>query len=229
MIGIKSAILHWLDLWLGTVMSVRVQEKIVALTFDDGPSPTHTEKLLSLLAKYDAKATFFVVGEAAQKNPEFLKRIAEAGHSLGNHSWSHIPIHKLNWLRRYRQIKKCAALLSPSRYRLFRPPFARQSIGAIIQLKLMGYKIIGGNFCIEDWRCLEKNEILRRLNYYLKSGEIFVLHDQLYRPSAEGQIDRTQMLEALEIFLQYWRSEYQFVTVDELLNKGTAIQKLVYR
>ena len=72
------------------------KEKIIALTFDDGPHPKYTNQILDILDKYDAKATFFVLGKFAEAYPEIIKRQYKEGHEIGNHTYSHININKVS-------------------------------------------------------------------------------------------------------------------------------------
>src|SRR5687767_1986315 len=81
---------------------------IAALTFDDGPHPKFTPQLLSVLARYNAHATFFIVGEAARQHPEIVRAIAEAGHAIANHSWDHARFPEISSAERRRQLRLCA-------------------------------------------------------------------------------------------------------------------------
>lgn len=73
----------------GTITSVTTRAPVVALTFDDGPHLEYTPRLLDILQRYQASATFFMIGEVAQKHPELVQLVAQAGHAIGNHSWDH--------------------------------------------------------------------------------------------------------------------------------------------
>src|SRR4051812_4261440 len=79
----------------GAITSVETEEPLVALTFDDGPSPASTPEVLRLLARYGARATFFMVGAAAREHPELVRQVAAAGHAVANHSWNHLPFPDL--------------------------------------------------------------------------------------------------------------------------------------
>lgn len=74
---------------LGTITHVRTRDNVVAFSFDDGPHPESTPAILNTLKKYNARATFFMVGKSAFKYPELVLQIAKAGHAIGNHSWAH--------------------------------------------------------------------------------------------------------------------------------------------
>jgi peptidoglycan/xylan/chitin deacetylase (PgdA/CDA1 family) len=101
---------------LETISSVATTEPIAALTFDDGPHPRHTPKLLEILKRYNAKATFFMVGKVASRYPELVKAVADAGHVIGNHSWDHPSFPSLTRSERLSQVLRCAAALNPYGY-----------------------------------------------------------------------------------------------------------------
>ena len=89
-----GAVLIWS--YSATVAIIPVQEKVVALTFDDGPNPPHTEALLDMLAQHNVKATFFLKGRNIEAFPESVRRVVEAGHEIGNHSYFHKPMISLS-------------------------------------------------------------------------------------------------------------------------------------
>ena len=101
-------------------------EKLIALTFDDGPDKDFTPQVLDILKKYDIKATFFVVGENVGWNPEILKREYEEGHAIGNHTYTHINVAKRDYSEVDKEINKTQETIKkvigkePS---LFRPPY----------------------------------------------------------------------------------------------------------
>src|SRR5262249_49636601 len=114
----------------GTIISVVTREPVAALTFDDGPHPEYTPRLLDILEQYKVHATFFMVGEAAQKHPELVGQVAHAGHTVGNHSLDHpffpsIPKHE-----RQRQIRACEQALAPYGRRLFRFPYGAENLAS---------------------------------------------------------------------------------------------------
>ena len=95
------------------------------LTFDDGPHPAHTAELLDLLAEHGATATFFVIGEQAERHPDMMRRIVQGGHMLGNHSWSHPRFETLGLDAQREEIARTDKLLSDHDGRMrhdFRPP-----------------------------------------------------------------------------------------------------------
>lgn len=102
---------------IGTITHFRAPDA-VALTFDDGPHPEHTPRLLDILSRYCVRATFFPIGEFAQKHPELIRRMAEAEHAIGNHSWSHAAFP---FIASREQIRASAEVLVPYEQKIFRP------------------------------------------------------------------------------------------------------------
>src|SRR5690349_436064 len=91
----------------GAVTSVETQEPLVALTFDDGPNPASTPEVLRILAQHGARATFFMVGEAATKYPDLVREVAAGGHAIANHSWNHLSFTRMRSRQRRRQMQAC--------------------------------------------------------------------------------------------------------------------------
>ena len=146
----------------------------VYLTFDDGPTPGVTEWILSTLEKYDAKATFFVLGKNVELYPDLYQKILDAGHKIGNHTYS----HQKGWgmsLERYIEDIDCADDIVKSE--LFRPPYARvtpSQMRAVAQR----YKIVMWSIVSHDYnRHLTPRRVLRNVIAEIKAGSIVVFHD----------------------------------------------------
>jgi len=107
---------------MGIITHVETQEEVAALTFDDGPHPEYTPRLLEILERLQARATFFMVGEAAQRHREIVRRVADAGHAIGNHSWDHPSFPQITGRERREQIRPCERAIAPYGERIFRPP-----------------------------------------------------------------------------------------------------------
>jgi peptidoglycan-N-acetylglucosamine deacetylase len=121
---------------IGTISHVHTRESVAALTFDDGPDPEYTPRLLAILERYRAQATFFMTGKAAQAHPELVRRVAQAGHAIGNHSWDHPSFPLISGRERRAQIRACAQALVPYGSRLFRPPYTEQNLGSRIEREI---------------------------------------------------------------------------------------------
>ena len=146
----------------------------VYLTFDDGPTPGVTEWILSTLEKYDAKATFFVLGKNAELYPDLYQKILAAGHKIGNHTYS----HQKGWgksLERYIEDIDCADDLLKSE--LFRPPYARVT-PAQMRAVAKRYKIVMWSIVSHDYnRRFSPQRVLHNVIDHIEPGSIVVFHD----------------------------------------------------
>ena len=223
---------------LGTITHVSTVEPAVALTFDDGPTPDTTPRLLALLERYGARATFFMVGEAALRHPDLVRQVAERGHAIGNHSWDHPALTVLAGRHRRRQISACQLALGPHGHRLFRYPYGLQSLRARLDAFWLGFEVIQWNVSPGDWCEIDPHAIANRIVAGIRPGSIVVLHDGLYDRGQPGLgvtldrlpvVDRGAMLRAVEIVLQQVSHQYRFVTVPELLRLGRPERPILCR
>ena len=214
---------------LGSLSHVITGERVIALTFDDGPDAESTPRVLNLLGKYGAHATFFLVGQAAAAQPQLVKRIAADGHAIGIHSWDHRSFLTLSSRERRKQIQDCARAIEPYRSRLFRPPYGEQTVLTRLEAFVMGYEVVGWNVNSGDWFESNPAALSEYLLNTVQSGDIVLLHDTLFDngTAAHGTdathgswADREAMLQALEIMLRRLTGQYRFVTVPELLEYG---------
>lgn len=146
----------------------------VYLTFDDGPTPGVTEWILATLEKYDAKATFFVLGKNAELYPDLYQKILDAGHKIGNHTYSHQKGWRMS-LERYLEDIDCADDLLKSE--LFRPPYARVTPS---QMRAVAkrFKIVMWSIVSHDYnRHLSPQRVLRNVLDQIEPGSIVVFHD----------------------------------------------------
>lgn len=196
----------------------RAREEI-ALTFDDGPDPVYTPRLLDLLRQYGAKATFFVVGVHAERHPDLLRRMAEEGHAIGIHNY----VHKTNWLMRPGTVKKQIARTSEIIEQAtgvkpvyYRPPWG---IVNLFDYANLGYlQIILWSAMFSDWRKrVGAERLTARMLKKLRPGEVLLLHDCGKTFGADEDAPE-QMLQALEVCLRRGNElGYRFVTIGEMI------------
>ena len=150
---------------MGSITHVETKKPLVALTFDDGPDEHWTPKILDVLAEYQAKATFFVIGKYVKKHPDIIQRMVNEGHELGNHTWDHPSLPLVSSRERREQILLCDEVLKPfgKQVRLFRPPYYDQSLASCFDMICMGYSVIIGNRAANDWEDRDTKFILDRL------------------------------------------------------------------
>jgi peptidoglycan-N-acetylglucosamine deacetylase len=155
----------------------KTDKPTVYLTFDDGPHPEITTWVLDILKQFNAKATFFCVGENAQKYPETAQRIRNEGHSIGNHTHNHIKGWNTNDKAYLKNTLYAAHFTSTQ---LFRPPYGRITRRQGLMLKSKGYRIIMWSLLSCDYlKNLDKNKSLDSLIKNTKSGSIVVFHDSI--------------------------------------------------
>lgn len=205
---------------LGTITHVLTQDAVVALTFDDGPHPEYTPCLLDILERHRARATFFMLGETAQRYPNLLQRVAQAGHAIGNHSWDHPSFPLISGQERRAQLRACQRALAPYGQRLFRPPYGHQSVASRLDALLLGYQVVAWSLHAYDWLDRDANWMVDRLVDRIQSGSVVLLHNVLYHTAEERYADREPMMEALDMLLERVSDRFQFITVPELLQHG---------
>lgn len=201
------------------IRSVTVREKVVALTFDDGPDPLRTPVLLDILRMHQTQATFFVVGSKAQKHPEIIRRMARDGHEIGNHSYSHRNFNHLNkWqiLEEVRRTNQIITELSGQQPDLFRPP------GGYLSYEMVDLTVKEGMLVAywtwqqdsKDWRRGKPAPtIAAHIVEHIRPGQIIILHD--------AGDNGLQTARAVDIFLADLKQEgYRFVSMGELISRG---------
>jgi len=192
----------------------------IALSFDDGPSKTYTTQVLSVLAQYDIKATFFVIGQNVHRYPEVCREVSRAGHVIGNHSYHH---HKLLCLRRGKTTAREAHLANQAIYqstgakaKLFRPPHGFRTPWFMRTLHRLGYTVVTWDNMTDDWKAGKSaQKIFESIVKRARPGSIIVLHDG--RSTRDGY-DRSQMLQALPKIIETLKEKgFDFVTVPQIL------------
>jgi peptidoglycan/xylan/chitin deacetylase (PgdA/CDA1 family) len=146
----------------------------VYLTFDDGPHPIATPKVLEVLNQFGIKATFFCVGSNAQKYPEIIRDIERAGHVLANHTYH----HENGWttpVDAYMDsITRTSTLIKSN---LFRPPYGRINLRSIYRIKNAGFQIIMWSWLSKDYNTKLQNTTIISAAKHIKAGDVLVFHD----------------------------------------------------
>lgn len=193
--------------------SASEHSKKIALTFDDGPHPKLTDKILDVLEKYNIKATFFVIGNNVDLYSKPLKRAVEAGHEIGNHTNSHILLEKLNNESIKAEINQCyKKVYSTTGYsmNLLRPPCGKTNDQVINIAKELGYKTILWNVDTHDWSHATMKEIVDNINKNVIGGDIILFHD--YISGSQNTVG------ALDVIIPMLHEKgYEFVTISELI------------
>jgi peptidoglycan/xylan/chitin deacetylase (PgdA/CDA1 family) len=201
----------------------------LALTFDDGPNPTVTPRLLDLLAQYEARATFFLIGRFAQACPELVREIAARGHTLGNHTHTHPNLIWLSPAQIDAELTRCqesvAGAIGGGTPRWMRPPYGFRGPQLQSAVRRRGFRgVVMWSTIAFDWKPQPASRLIARLERVLPrargpSGEILLLHDGDHRGLGG---DRHHVVSALEFWLPRWRDAgLEFVTMDDVSGPGT--------
>ncbi|MBI5085639.1 MAG: glycosyltransferase [Acidobacteria bacterium] len=201
----------------------KAKEKLLVLSFDDGPDEQYTPRILDILKAKQARAAFFVVGANAESNPELLRRIFAEGHELGNHSYSHPNFALASPERTRLELDATQRIIEHAVGRstiLFRPPYNADSepqtpeeIEPVRRAQDLGYLTVGERIDPRDWqKGITADQILQEIIDEQDNGNIILLHD------AGGGREAT--IEALPRIIDHFHGEgYRFVTIGELLGK----------
>ncbi|WP_314062929.1 polysaccharide deacetylase family protein [uncultured Vagococcus sp.] len=189
------------------VETVIPQEKVVALTFDDGPSDKTTPAVLSVLKKKKVPATFFMLGQQAEKFPDLVKRIAKDGHELGNHSFSHPNLTELSAEETRQQINRTQAAIyqaSGVLPKYVRPPYGSFNYETAVAI---GLPLVNWSVDSLDWKTKNSKKIDAEIKNTIGTDSIILMHD-IHQETADA-------LEKLITDLQ--KEGYRFVTISDLL------------
>lgn len=184
--------------------------KWIALTFDDGPHPQYTPRILDILQKQGVRATFFVVGKLAEEHPDLLRRQAEAGHSIGNHTYHHVNLTRIPVADVAAEIKACGEVIrsiTGKTPHLFRPPGGDYDKNVAEVAEALGYWIVLWTDDPGDYASPPERELRQKLFSRLGNGGIILLHDGV-----------AETIDLLPELIQYLKAQgYELVTIDEML------------
>jgi peptidoglycan/xylan/chitin deacetylase (PgdA/CDA1 family) len=207
------------------IKHVATQEKVIALTFDDGPNEPYTSRVLQILRANGVRATFFLIGENVEFFPKTAREIVKEGHAIGNHSYSH-PFFLVMEPSRYeeRQIELTDRILEAvtgAHCTLFRPPRGFRTPWLLRAAARCGLTSVGWSEDASDWNHVSSARIAERIIQNAKPGNIILLHDGL---NLRHGVDRSETIKALPKIITRLKAQgYQFVTVPDLLNMATSL------
>lgn len=191
--------------------AVNVDGPYIAMTFDDGPHAKNTPKLLDLLAEKHLKATFFILGENATRQPELVKRIAAEGHEIANHTWTHLNFAKSSDEKIRAEMQRAEAKiveLIGVKPKLMRPPYGAMNARQRQWMRdEFGYKIVLWDVDPLDWKEPGVSVVAQRIISETRPGSIILSHD-IHAPTVEAMP---------EVFDALLAKGFKFVTVSELI------------
>ena len=191
--------------------------KLVALTFDDGPDIRYTPQVLEILKQYGVKATFFVVGTQIEKYPAVLQQMKDEGHTIGNHTYAHANLPKLEGQALIDEIEKGDELIKEvlgETTRYFRAPYGAVSDPLKALLRETGRELVGWTVDTRDWAGTEPDEIVKIVQETVRPNGIILMHSFGGR---KGSLQNT--IDALPAVIEYLQNEgYTLVPMSELSN-----------
>ncbi|PWA11244.1 chitooligosaccharide deacetylase [Pueribacillus theae] len=197
------------------IYKANTNQKVIALTFDDGPDRRFTPQILDVLNKHHVKGTFFLLGTRVEKYPDVAKRIQNEGHVIGNHTYWHPELTKTSVKNMKWEVKKNEeAIQSITNFKtqLFRAPYGALDDDLVDELSKMGYRGVGWSIDTEDWKSLSSKEIKQNILNDIHPGAIILMHS-----AGHWTQDLSGTAEALDEVIPYLRKKgYEFVTIPEL-------------
>ena len=195
----------------------------LALTYDDGPNDSSTLPLLEVLAKYGVKATFFLIGRHVRSRPAIARKIAEAGHAIGNHTYSHPNLIFASLKKLRRELEICERVLTETigeHARLFRPPFGAKRPAILRTVHSMGFKPIKWSVTCYDWKPTTADRVEQHAVRQIRGGDLILMHDGDH---SQMGADRSHTVEATERLIRRYHDQgYKFVTIPEMMQASEA-------
>lgn len=209
--------------WFESVVhTIPTKEKIVALTFDDGPHPTFTPKILDILDKYHIKATFFMIGKRMEQYPEIVEDVVSRGHIIGNHTYTHPNNIKADTqtqiIRELEQCEQVIEKMTGRRTHIFRPPKGLVNGTVFMIAEEEGYKTILWTVSADHRDTPTPQLMAERVLKHIRPGSIILAHDGTFCTRWKDVAATPIIIESL------LKQGYRFVTVPELLEAGSKIR-----
>lgn len=173
---------------VGSIRGIRTRRRLVALTYDDGPEPGDTEKVLEALAAAGTTATFFQLVGRAERHPEIVRRVVEAGHEVALHGIDHSRLTDLAPAEVHRLVvdgKRRLEAVAGRPVRFFRPAYGSQTVRTLLAVRRAGLHVVVWGPYAEDWRDGPAGEVAGRALAGLAPGEIVLLHDAFEVPAGD--------------------------------------------
>jgi peptidoglycan/xylan/chitin deacetylase (PgdA/CDA1 family) len=210
--------------WYGrTFKGLAARSKQLALTYDDGPNDPHTLRLLEVLARHDALATFFLIGRFVKQRPDIVRQIAQAGHAIGNHTFTHPLLTFKSEAEIRRELTECGTAIAEAmgeHSNLFRPPFGGRRPAVLRVARELGLEPVMWNITGYDWNAPPAEAIERKMSEKIHGGDVILLHDGGHKQMGA---DRSQTVTATDHLIARYKSNgYTFVTTSQMLQNSAA-------
>lgn len=171
------------SLFPSLIWKINTSEKVIFPTFDDGPIPELTPQILEILNRFDAKATFFCVGDNIRKHPDIFQNLLNEGHSVGNHTFNHLKAWKTKDEQYFDNVYLCQQEIAKHKHqdkKLFRFPYGQFNLRIARQLKKNGFNLVMWDVLSKDYNpSISAKKILEKSIQNSQNGSIIVFHDNL--------------------------------------------------
>ncbi|HEV2022546.1 MAG TPA: polysaccharide deacetylase family protein [Terriglobales bacterium] len=204
-----------------TFVAAGAGSRQLALTFDDGPNDPHTLRLLEVLAKHGVKATFFMIGRFVRERPEIARAVAQAGHVIGNHTYTHSNLFFASGAQLARELDTCERALTDAvgeHSKLFRPPWGLRRPGTLRAAARRGLTTVMWSVPGNDWKLPTPEAIEGRVARHVRGGDVILLHDGGHWHMG---VDRAPTVAATEQLISRYQADgFRFITIPELMQES---------
>jgi len=206
--------------WYGrTFTGLTHGSRQIALTYDDGPNDPHTLRVLEVLAKHSVRATFFLIGRYVRQRPEIVRDIVNAGHVVGNHTFTHPLLTFKSAAEIRHELSQCRSALQDAigqHSPLFRPPFGGRRPAVLRVARGLGLEPVMWNVTGYDWSAPPAEAIERKVAKQARGGDVILLHDGGHKQMGA---DRSQTVIATDRLITRYKAEgHEFVTISQMMN-----------
>jgi peptidoglycan/xylan/chitin deacetylase (PgdA/CDA1 family) len=192
----------------------------LALTYDDGPNSLYTPRLLEVLAKHGVHATFFLIGRHVQQCPEMARELVQAGHTVGNHTFTHPLLIFRREAEIRQELSQCRSALQDAigqHSNLFRPPFGGRRPAVLRVARDLGLEPVMWNVTGYDWNAPPAEVIEGKIAKQMRGGDVILLHDGGHKQMGA---DRSQTVIATDhLITRYKAGGYEFVTIPQMMEE----------
>jgi peptidoglycan-N-acetylglucosamine deacetylase len=213
--------------WYGkTFTGAAVGSRLLALTYDDGPNDSHTQRLLEVLAKHNVQATFFLIGRYVTQRPDLAREIDQVGHIIGNHTHTHPLLIFKTEAEIREELSRCCAAIEDAigkPVKLFRPPFGGRRPAVLRIAVELGLQSVMWNVTGYDWNAPPAATIEAKVATQIRGGDVILLHDGGHKQLGA---DRSQTVIATNRLITRYKDEgFGFCTIPEMIQQSKAIGK----
>lgn len=196
----------------------------LALTFDDGPNDPWTTRLLEMLSRHHVRATFFMIGSYVRQHPGIARVVRDAGHEIGNHTFSHPNLIFAAPASVHAELAQCNAAIEDAagqRAVFFRPPFGGRRPDVLRAVTAAGLQTIMWRASSYDWSMPTSDAIVNKVTRRIRGGEVILMHDGSHRSFG---FDRSRTVAAANELIRRYRDQgYEFLSVGEMLQASSAV------